>query len=136
MNRGFRANSIEASEYAASRQAKPGWPENGRTKTMNLRTTAIALGVAATLATGAAFAQSEYDQGQGYSQQGPGQQAYHQHRHKHGIVALLKEEMNAGRLSKKEGALLMEKIKQLHAEKRAEREARRGEGAPSDMQPR
>jgi hypothetical protein len=43
--------------------------------------------------------------------------------------------MRAGRLSQKEGTLLMQKIKQLHAEKRAEREARyNGEGAPAQMQ--
>ena len=107
---------------------------------MNLRTTAIALGVITALGTGATFAQSApqsgpYDQGQGYYQQNPGQQSYHQHRHRHSVLALIKEEMSAGRLTKKEGTLLVEKIKQLHAEKRAEREARRGdEGAPSEMQ--
>lgn len=108
---------------------------------MNLKTTGIALGVTAALAAGAAFAQpapqpGAYDQGQGYYQQAPGQQAPYQHRHHHGVVALLKEEMGAGRLSQKEGTLLIHKIKQLHAEKRAEREARySGEGAPAQMQP-
>lgn len=107
---------------------------------MNLRTTAIALGVAATLGTGAALAQSApqsggYDQGQGYYQQGASQQPYQKQRHRHGIVALLKNEMSAGRLSQKEGKLLIEKIRQLHAEKRAEREAREsGEGAAPQMQ--
>jgi hypothetical protein len=101
---------------------------------MNLRTTAIALGVVAALGTGAAFAQSgPYDQRQGYGQQGASQQSYHQHRHKHGVMALLKEEISAGRLSQKEGTLLMQKIKQMHAEKRAEREARYG-GSSSQMQ--
>ncbi len=107
---------------------------------MNLRTTAIALGVTAALATGAALAQpvpqsGGYGQGQGNSQQNPGQQSHQKHAHKHGVVGLLKEEMGAGRLSQKEGTLLMEKIKQMHAEKRAEREARQdGEGASSQMQ--
>ena len=109
---------------------------------MNFRTAAIALGVAAALGTGVAFAQSappsgSYDQGQAYGQQGPGQRSNHQHRHRHGVVALLKEEMSAGRLSQKEGTLLIQKIKQIHAERRAEREARYGgEGAPSQMPPR
>lgn len=107
---------------------------------MNLRTTAIALVVTVALGTGAALAQptpqsGAYDHGQGYSQQNSGQQPYRQHRHRHGVVALLREEMSAGRLSQKEGTLLMEKIKQMHAEKRAEREARQsGESAPSQMQ--
>jgi hypothetical protein len=107
---------------------------------MNLKTTGIALGVTAALAAGAAFAQpapqpGAYDQSQGYHQQAPAQQGHHQHRHHHGVVALLKEEMSAGRLSQKEGTLLVQKIKQMHAEKRAEREARRGgEGAPAQMQ--
>lgn len=107
---------------------------------MNLKTTGVALGVIAALATGAAYAQSApppgaYDQGQGYYQQAPGQQMRSQHRHRHGVVALLKEEMSAHRLSEKEGSLLIRKIKELHAERRAEREARYNEqGAPSQMQ--
>jgi hypothetical protein len=127
---------MEEAEHTASRQAEPGRPEKGRTE-MNLRTTVIALGITAVLGTGAAFAQSSpYDRGQGYSQQNAEQQPYHQHRHRHGVVALLREEMSAGRLSQKEGTLLMEKIKQLHAEKRSEREARQGgESARSQMQP-
>ncbi|HEX4156965.1 MAG TPA: hypothetical protein VHY79_00690 [Rhizomicrobium sp.] len=108
---------------------------------MNLRTTAIAVGVTAALCTCAAFAQpaaqsGAYNQGQGSYQQGPNQQPYHKHHHGHGIVALLREEMSAGRLSQKEGMLLMQKIKQMHAEKRAEREARQGgERASPQMQP-
>ncbi len=107
---------------------------------MNLRTTAIALGVVGALGTGAALAQSApqsggYDQGQGYYQQGSGQQPYHKQHHKHGVVALLKEEMSVGRLSQKDGKLLIEKIRQLHAEKRAEREAREyGQGTAPQMQ--
>ena len=107
---------------------------------MNLKKTGIVLGVTTALAAGAAFAQpapqsGTYDQGQGYYQQSPGQQGHSQRRHRHGVVALLKEEMSAGRLSQKEGAVLIQKIKQLHAEKRAEREARAGgEGMPSPMQ--
>jgi hypothetical protein len=132
---------MEALDHAASRQAEPGWPQKGSID-MNLKTTGIALGVMTTLVSGAAFAQpgpqsGPYDQGQGYYQQAPGQGSYHQHRHHHGVVALLKEEMNAGRLSKSEGALLIGKIKQLHAERRAEREARYGgEGAQQMQQPR
>jgi len=108
---------------------------------MNLKTTGIVLGVVAALATGAAFAQpapqpGSYDQSQGYYQQAPGQRVQYQHRHRHGVVALLEEEMSAGRLSHKEGSLLIRKIKELHAERRAEREARySGESASPQMQP-
>jgi hypothetical protein len=104
---------------------------------MNLKTTAIAIGLASALGAGTAFAQQGPPQGtydQGPYQQAPGQKAHH--RHHHGIVALIRDEMSAGRLSKKEGLLLETKIKQLHAEKRAEREARYGgEGPQPQMQP-
>ena len=110
---------------------------------MDLKTTVIALGVSTILATGAAFAQpasqgGAYDQAPGYGQQS--QISYHQHRHHHGIMALLREEVSAGRLSKKEETVLVEKIKQMRAERREEREARHGgEGTPpaqSQMQQR
>ncbi|HTT82632.1 MAG TPA: hypothetical protein VMF67_04050 [Rhizomicrobium sp.] len=100
---------------------------------MHFRTTALALGVTAALGTGAAFAQPapQPDQGAGYQQESPSQPRLHKHHHRHSIVALLEDEMSAGRLSHKEGTLLIEKIKQLHAERRAERQARfSGEGAP------
>ncbi|HEX4079642.1 MAG TPA: hypothetical protein VHX61_12310 [Rhizomicrobium sp.] len=106
---------------------------------MNLKTTAIAIGLASALGAGTAFAQqgpqqSPYDQGS--DQQAPGRKA--PHRHHHGVLALIRDEMSAGRLSKKEASLLEAKIKQLHAQKRAEREARYGGEGPSNqsqMQP-
>jgi hypothetical protein len=107
---------------------------------MRFRKTAIALGVAAALGTGIAVAQpmsqsNGYNEGQRYSQQDAAQQPSRKHHRGHGVVALLREEMSAGRLNQKEGALLIQKIKQMHAEKRAEREARRGgEGGQSEMQ--
>ncbi|MGH6875965.1 MAG: hypothetical protein ACREHV_01165, partial [Rhizomicrobium sp.] len=95
--------------------------------------------VAAILATSAAFAQpapqGSYDQGPGAApyRQAPGQTS--SSRHHHGVMGLIKEEVRAGRLNQKEGMLLEHKIKQLHAEKRAEREARYGrEDAPAQMQ--
>jgi hypothetical protein len=43
--------------------------------------------------------------------------------------------MGAGRISKAEGTFLLNKIRERHAEKRAEREARGGEyGAPAGGQ--
>jgi hypothetical protein len=134
----------EPIQYTSSKMQHHGRPRlagrKGRNK-MYLRTTAIALGVAAALGIGAASAQPAPQSGahdggaQGYSQQGSGDQSYHKHRHKHGIAALLKEEMSAGRLSQKEGTLLLEKIKQMHAEKRAERDARyHGQGMGSQGQ--
>jgi hypothetical protein len=105
---------------------------------MNLKTTIIALGVSAILGTGAASAQpapqgGAYDEAPGYGQQS--QIPYHQHRHHHGVMALLRDEVSAGRLSKKEETVLVEKIKQMRAERREEREARYGgEGAPPTSQ--
>lgn len=110
---------------------------------MSLRATAIATGVAAILGTGAAFAQpapqgGPYEQGPGPYQPPPSayQQAPYQHRHHHSMISIIREEMKAGRLSHKEGALLVEKIKQLRVERREEREARHGvEGAPPPQTP-
>jgi hypothetical protein len=114
---------------------------------MNFRTTAIVVGLAAALGTGAAFAQS-------YSQDyaSPQQQAPygHQHRHQHGVLALIREEVRAGRIGHKEGTLLEQRIKEMKAERKAARQARYeggqgsygrsyGEGSyppPSSQQPR
>lgn len=88
---------------------------------MNLRTTLIAGGLVAALGTGAAFAQS-------YSESAPPQQQMHyghHHRHGHGVMALIREEVSAGRISQKEGTLLETKIKEMKRERRAERQARR-----------
>jgi hypothetical protein len=107
---------------------------------MSLKTTAIVIGLATALGAGTAFAQQGpqggyYSEGPAPYQQAPGQRA--QHRHHHGVLGLIRAEMSAGRLSKKEGTLLETKIRELHAEKRAEREARyggEGQGYQSQMQ--
>jgi hypothetical protein len=86
---------------------------------MNLKTTAIAAGLAAALGTGVAFAQS-------YSDSAP-PQAYGHHRgHHHGIRALIREEVQAGRISQQEGALLEQRIRELKAERRASRQGMQG----------
>jgi hypothetical protein len=108
---------------------------------MNLKTTAIAAAVATAIAGGAALAQQApqpgpYDQGPSSYQQPSGQTPHAHHRHRHGILSIIQEEMSAGRLSQKEGALLVEKIKQMRVERREEREARYGaQGAPSAQPP-
>ena len=104
---------------------------------MSLQTTAIAAGIVAVLGAGVALAQpapqgpppqsGSYQGYQGgYQGPSPGQQGMHQgrHGHHHGVMSLIKEEVRAGRISQKEGALLEHKIRELHAERRAERAAR------------
>ena len=90
---------------------------------MDIRKTAIVAGLAGVLVTSTAFAQS-------YSQDYAQQQALygHQHRHHHGAIALIREEVRAGRISQKEGALLEQKIKEMKAERKAERQGRYGQG--------
>ena len=94
---------------------------------MDLKSTLIAGGLVAALGTGAAFAQS-------YSNSPPQQAPYGRHHHgrHHGVMALIREEVGAGRISQKEGALLETKIKEMKRERHAERQARRegmeGEG--------
>jgi hypothetical protein len=112
---------------------------------MHLKTTAIVAGVAAALAASGAFAQpapqsGPYDQGPPPGQMsGPppsGQMAPYPRPHTHGIVGIIRGEMSAGRLSQKEGSLIIEKIKQMHAERREERESGYGpQGAPPGQPP-
>ena len=103
---------------------------------MFIKTTVMAVGLAAILGAGSALAQPA-PQGapeQGYQggyqgpppgYQGGDQGSYeHRHMHHHGVMALIKEEARAGRISQKEAALLERKIHELHAQKRAQREAR------------
>lgn len=119
---------------------------------MTIKTTAMAAGLAAIFAAGSALAQGapgrDYQGGyqgappsQGYQGPPPGYQGSrhaHMHHHAHAVIALIKDEARAGRISNKEAALLEQKIKQLHAEKRAERQARnggeRGVGSPHGQQ--
>lgn len=86
---------------------------------MNLKATLIAGGLAAALCTGAAFAQN-YSQNAPAAQQAP---YGHHHRGMHGVMGLIREEVDAGRISQKEGTLLMEKIKEMKQARRAERQA-------------
>src|SRR5579864_4037535 len=92
--------------------------KHGRIRTMNLKKTLIVGGLAAVLGTGAAFAQ------QSYSENPPQAAPYHQHRHHHGALALIREEVAAGRISRKEGTLLEQKIREMKRERREERQAR------------
>lgn len=87
---------------------------------MNLKKTLIVGSLAAVLGTGAAFAQQSYSENPAPPQAGQ----YHQHRHHHGVLALIREEMTAGRISRKEGMLLEQKIREMKREKREERQAR------------
>jgi transposase len=87
---------------------------------MNFRTTAIVAGLAAALGTGAAFAQS-YSDSPPSSQQAPYARHHGQH---HGVLALIREEVSAGRISRDEGAALEQRIKAMKAERRAQRQAR------------
>lgn len=86
---------------------------------MNLKKTLIAGGLAASLCSGAAFAQS-YSNNPPPPQQAP----YMHHHHGRGVLALIREEVNAGRLSQREGTVLAMKIKEMKRERRAERQAR------------
>ena len=86
---------------------------------MSLKTTLIVGGLAAALGTGAAFAQNYSD-----NPPPPQQAPYGHNHHGHAIVALIQEEVSAGRISQKEGTLLVQKIKEMKRERRAERQAR------------
>ena len=88
---------------------------------MSLRTTAIVAGLAAALGTSGALAQSYSQESSPPAQQMPYR---HHHGHHHGVLALIREEMAAGRISHKEGTLIEQKIKEMKAERRAERQAR------------
>lgn len=105
---------------------------------MSFRT--LALASAATVFATVSFAQAQpqggqYPQAAPTSQQAPERSGRHKSgRHHFGVKALIGEEMRAGRLSEKEGTLLMHKIKEMHAERRAERDSGRGGEGPI-MQP-
>jgi hypothetical protein len=98
-----------------------GIAKHGRTNIMNLKTTLLVGGLAAALGTGAAFAQS-YSGSPPPSQEAP--YGHHHGGHHRGVLALISEEVSAGRISQKEGTLLEKKIKEMKREHRAERQAR------------
>jgi hypothetical protein len=82
----------------------------------------------AALGTGAAIAQS-------YGNAPAPQQAPYAHRHgHHGIRALIREEVQAGRISHEEGMLLEQKIRELKAERRAQKQG--NYPPPAQQQPR
>ena len=89
---------------------------------MSLKTTLIVGGLAAALGTGAAFAQS-YSDNPAPSQEAP-YGHHHRHGHHHGVLALIREEMSAGRISQREGKLLEQRNREIRHEKHAERQAR------------
>jgi CubicO group peptidase (beta-lactamase class C family) len=131
MNAGFRGHSKPGYKHETLAGTPQAGPER-KDQTMTVRTTAIIIATGALLCAGTVFAQPEsqggpYGQGspQGYNQQGPAQG------HHHGVKSIISDEIRAGRLSEKEGAVLMQRFRQMHAEKRAERQARtNSEGAP------
>jgi hypothetical protein len=112
---------------------------------MNLRTTALVAGVGlvAVIGAGTAIAQTG-GQGASYGSPEGGQYGGAQHgkaAHRHfGAIALIREEMKAGRISDREGTFLMRRIRELHAQKRQQRQAYEGrgmgqaQGAPSRTQ--
>jgi hypothetical protein len=105
------------------RSANPGGiAKYGRMNIMSLKTTLIVGGLAAALGTGGAFAQS-YSDNPPPSQEAP-YGHHHQHGRHHGVLALIREEVSAGRIGRKEGMLLEQKIKEMKRERHAERQAR------------
>ena len=106
---------------------------------MILKTTAIAAGLAAVLAIGTAIAQpapqGSYQGGYQGNYQGPppsyqggsaggyGYAGSYARPHHHGVIALIKQEASAGRISQKEATLLERKIHEMRREHRAERMA-------------
>src|SRR5690348_16045880 len=88
---------------------------------MKFKTTVLAGSFAAALGMGTAGAQTGPQYG------APAQQAPYghvHHGHHHGLLSLIQGEVDAGRISQNEGALLEKKIKEWKREKRAERQAR------------
>src|SRR6202041_2648857 len=85
---------------------------------MNLRTTALVagLGLVTAIGAGAALAQTD-GQGVPYAGTEGAQYGHVPHRH-FGAVALIRQEMKAGRISEREGSFLVRKIHELHAQRR------------------
>jgi hypothetical protein len=124
-----RVPILHGEAIGQSRPHRKAWKDD----VMSLKTTLIVGGLAAVLGTSAAFAQS-------YSGSPPPSQAapYGHHRgHHHGVLALIREEVNAGRISQTEGTLLEQKIMEMKRERHAERQARNQgmQGNPQASQP-
>jgi hypothetical protein len=103
---------------------------------MNLRTTALVagLGLVTAIGAGAAIAQPN-GRGAPYADTQSAQYGKAQHRH-FGAVALIREEMKAGRISPREGSFLVQKIRELHAQRREQRQAYQGRGMNEGAPPR
>jgi hypothetical protein len=105
---------------------------------MNLRTTALVAGLALVTAIGAGAAMAQTG-GQGARYAGTEGAQYGNIPHRHfGAVALIRQEMKAGRISEREGSFLVRKIHELHAQRREQRQAyeSRGMNEPQGAPPR
>jgi hypothetical protein len=107
---------------------------------MNFRTAAMAAGLAAMCCTCAAVAQPGPPPSQpgAPSQQGiPLQQNGFAPKHaRNGKMAQIKEDVRAGRISKREGKQLKQQLKAAKAQRRAQKQARgRGEYEPTSYSP-
>jgi hypothetical protein len=136
MNGGFRAHSMPKLQIRASRPANHGRRESTEGHIMNLRTTALVagLGLVTAIGAGAAIAQPS-GQGAPYANTEGAQYGKAAHRH-FGAVALIREEMKAGRISQREGSFLVQKIRELHAQRREQRQAYQGRGMNEGAPPR
>jgi hypothetical protein len=95
---------------------------------MNLRTTALVAGLALVTAMGAGAATAQTG-GRGAPYAGTEGAQYGNAPHRHfGAVALIREEMKAGRISEREGSLLMQKIREFRAQRREQRQAYESHG--------
>ena len=95
---------------------------------MNLRTTALVagLGLVTAMGAGAAMAQTG---GQGAPYAGAEGAQYGNAPHRHfGAIALIRDEMKAGRISEREGSFLVRKIHELRAQRREQRQAYESRG--------
>jgi hypothetical protein len=92
---------------------------------MNIQTVALVAGLGVATAFGAGAASAQVPDRPGSSEPTP------YHHHHSGVFALVKEEVQAGRISRTEGAYLVREIRKIHAERRAQREGGQyGSGMP------
>jgi hypothetical protein len=79
------------------------------------------------MGAGAALAQTGGQQGGPYADTEGAQYGNAPHRH-FGAVALIREEMKAGRIGEREGSFLIRKIHELRAQRREQRQAYESRG--------
>jgi hypothetical protein len=102
--------------------ANDGFAAHGkRIEIMMFKKTLLAASVAAAAILGAGAASAQDAPMQGAPMQVTGHHHGH-HKHHMGAARLIREEMQAGRLNQKEGALILKKLHEMHAERRAERQ--------------